>query len=73
MSSILDLFKDLQRLWRLYIAAAKAPLTTEAWCAQVMALPCLHQFHAECVEPWLKQNGTASTCPVCKSPVFAGN
>lgn len=36
----------------------------------VMALPCLHQFHAPCVTPWLRQQGMYATCPMCKTPVF---
>eukprot|EP00697_Spironema_sp_BW2_P016912 gnl/Spiro4/8420_TR4422_c0_g1_i1.p1 gnl/Spiro4/8420_TR4422_c0_g1~~gnl/Spiro4/8420_TR4422_c0_g1_i1.p1 ORF type:complete len:349 (-),score=96.15 gnl/Spiro4/8420_TR4422_c0_g1_i1:90-1109(-) len=34
--------------------------------ATVKVLPCLHSFHAECIDPWIAIN---ATCPTCKASV----
>ena len=38
----------------------------------VKTLPCLHHFHAGCIEEWLRREGQKVSCPVCKTPVFEG-
>ncbi|ODV89914.1 hypothetical protein CANCADRAFT_97829 [Tortispora caseinolytica NRRL Y-17796] len=35
--------------------------------SQVMTLPCEHEFHAECIKPWLIQQ--KRLCPICKRDV----
>lgn len=34
---------------------------------QIMACPCNHNFHNECLMSWLKNK---STCPVCRKQFF---
>ncbi|PNW74986.1 hypothetical protein CHLRE_12g501450v5 [Chlamydomonas reinhardtii] len=36
----------------------------------VTTLPCLHQFHSACINPWLRHKGLHASCPLCKTPVF---
>lgn len=33
---------------------------------EVKTLPCLHRFHTECLDPWLRLN---AVCPICKLEV----
>ncbi|KAL2263830.1 hypothetical protein VTK26DRAFT_4878 [Humicola hyalothermophila] len=35
--------------------------------SKVMSLPCGHEFHVECITPWLTTR--RRTCPICKSDV----
>lgn len=34
--------------------------------SEILTLPCQHKFHANCVAPWLRDNGT---CPTCRGAI----
>jgi hypothetical protein len=36
-----------------------------------VGLPCSHEFHIDCLTPWLLRNGISSACPTCKGPVIS--
>ncbi|KAF9427291.1 hypothetical protein BGZ94_005174 [Podila epigama] len=38
---------------------------------QVRTLPCYHQYHQACIDPWLLQ--VASLCPICKRDLWPGS
>ena len=35
---------------------------------RVLALPCVHHFHASCITPWLRK--FSAICPICRSALF---
>jgi hypothetical protein len=37
---------------------------------QVIQLPCMHHFHAPCLQPWFKQS---NVCPTCRFPLETDN
>ena len=43
--------------------ASPRHLSPSLACAQVRTLPCLHTFHSECAEEWLKKK---KVCPLCQ-------
>lgn len=36
---------------------------------EVATLPCGHEFHSACIDPWFQKN---STCPICRRDLSAG-
>lgn len=44
-------------------ATASCVVCMDAMKSPCVELPCCHQFHEHCIEPWLKMH---STCPTCR-------
>ncbi|XP_005413704.1 PREDICTED: E3 ubiquitin-protein ligase RLIM-like [Chinchilla lanigera] len=38
--------------------------------SEIRTLPCFHEYHVHCIDPWLLNN---STCPVCRTEVTGAN
>lgn len=38
---------------------------------KIRALPCLHKYHLQCIDRWLKQSSTCPTCNLSLNPIRA--
>jgi hypothetical protein len=37
----------------------------------VKLLPCFHNFHPDCIDPWVRENDSCPTCRACVSKLIA--
>ncbi|XP_040597163.1 E3 ubiquitin-protein ligase RNF12-A-like [Mesocricetus auratus] len=49
------------------LCACNICLTEYTESSKILMLPCFHEYHDECIHPWLSEN---STCPTCRRQII---
>jgi hypothetical protein len=38
---------------------------------ELRLLPCVHLYHKECIDVWMRRQGISAACPMCKRPLLS--